>query len=173
MNIWYFGVMIALAAGAPAMALAQDTLDVDSPRAEQLRGLIEERFAQRLTIELGLNDDQAARTRVILSTWGAKRRELERDERRYRQQLNGAMRPGVAANDQAVTRLVDAILNGRVAYVQTFKDEQVDLAGVLSPAQRAQYVLLRDRLMQRVQEIRNQRQGEGALLGGRLRPRPR
>ncbi len=83
------------------------------------------------------------------------------------------MRPGVAANDQAVSRLVDAILATRGAMVQTFQDEMAELGTVLSPVQRAQYLLLRDRLLQRVQELRQERQAEGGRppLARRLRPR--
>jgi hypothetical protein len=67
------------------------------------------------------------------------------------------MRPGVAADEAVVLRAMNAMLDGRIAYVQTFKDEQAELAAVLTPVQRAQYVLLRDRLAQRVQDIRSQR----------------
>lgn len=164
-------VAVALGLGT-SIGHAQDSLELDGPRAERLRVQIEEIFAQRLATELGLTADQSARTRGILATWATKRRGLERDERRLRVDLSAAMRPGVAADEAAVTRLVDAILNGRLAYMQTFKDENAELAGVLSPVQRAQYILLRDRLMQRVQQIRNQRQAEGVGPGARLRARP-
>jgi hypothetical protein len=170
MMTWKRIGLVAALAFAPAVASAQDSLEVEGPRAERLRALIEERFTERLAAELGLSDEVAARTRGILQGWAGKRRGLERDERRNRAQLAAAMRPGVAANDQAVTRLIDAILAGRQAYVQTFRDEMTELATVLTPVQRAQYILLRDRLMQRVQEIRNQRQGDGP--SGRFRNRP-
>ena len=170
MMTWKRVGLIAALAIAPVAVRAQDSLEVEGPRAERLRALIEERFTERLALELGLSDEVAAKTRGILQGWAVKRRALERDERRNRAQLATAMRPGVAASDQVVTRLVDAILSGRQAYVQTFRDEMTELATVLTPVQRAQYVLLRDRLMQRVQEIRNQRQAEGPP--GRFRSRP-
>ena len=100
-----------------------------------------------------------------------KRRNLDREERQQRNQLAAAMRPGVAANDQTVTRLVDAVLTIRSAMVQTYRDEMAELGTVLSPVQRAQYLLLRDRLMQRVQELRQERQANGPVLGRRFRPR--
>jgi hypothetical protein len=162
----------AIAAVDLTAARAQDTTAiVDGPRAERLRQLIEDRFAERLTVELGLSNDQLARVRGVLTTWATRRRQLEREDRSLRQELAGAMRPGVAADERAVSRLTDQLLNARVQYVQTFKDEQADLAPILSPIQRAQYVLLRDRLIQRVQDIREQR-ATARPLGrlNRLRP---
>lgn len=165
-------VVTLLAAGA-ATARAQDSTEIEGPRAEQLRRLIEDRFAERLAVELGLTGDQAARTRSVLSGWGQKRRNLERDQRELRKQLAFAMRPGVAANEAAVTRLVDNLTATRIAYAQTFRDELTDLAPFLSPVQRAQYVLLRDRLVQRVEEVRQQRQeARQELMGRRGRFRP-
>jgi hypothetical protein len=160
---------LATAAGG-SVARAQDSAEVEGPRAERLRQMIEERFADRLTTELALTDDQAVKVRAVLATWAQKRRGLERDERAVRQRLASAMRPGVAADERTVTRLTDEILEGRLAYVQTFKDELNALTGTLSPIQKGQYILLRDRLMQRVQEIRDQRQGQ--MPAGRRRLRP-
>jgi hypothetical protein len=147
---------------AGSLARGQDTL-ADPVRAERLRQLIEDRFTERLGRDLGLSDDQATRVHGILATWNAKRRSLEREERRLRQALAAQMRPGVAAEEAVVSRTLDAILDGRLAFVQSFRDELRELATVLTPVQRAQYLLLRDRLAQRVQEIRSQRPGPPAL----------
>jgi hypothetical protein len=168
MSGWLAVVLLVGTAGA---ARAQDTVEVEGPRAAQLREMIEARFAERLTVELGLSDEQAVKVKGVLSSWAAKRRGIERQEQRIRQALVGSMRPGVAADDRAVTRLVDDLLTSRMAYVQSFKDELVDLTPILSAVQRAQYVLLRDRLLQRVQEIRTQR-GANQLLGPGRRVRP-
>ncbi|MBM4187375.1 MAG: hypothetical protein FJ206_08700 [Gemmatimonadetes bacterium] len=154
---------LLLTGGALIPARAQDSAEFVGPRAERLRQLIEERFAERLTVELGLNPDQATRVRSVLFTWAQKRRQLEREERGLRQRLGSVMRPGVAADERQVTKLTDEILDSRLAYVQTFKDELTALADVLTPVQRGQYILMRDRLMQRVQEIRSQRPGQFPL----------
>ncbi len=164
------GVIALLLTGFGGRLAAQDTA-VAGPMAERLRQQIEDRFGERLSQELGLTGDQSVKVRGILASWAVKRRNLEREERRLRNQLSAAMRPGVAANDQAVTRLVDGVLAGRGAMVQTFRDEMAELGTVLSPVQRAQYLLLRDRLLQRVQELRQERQANGPPLGRRLRPR--
>lgn len=168
-------VLVALGfliGGARSVA-AQDSAVVEGPRAERLRQMIEDRFAERMTVELGLGDDQAAKVRGVLSTWSTRRRSLEKDERGLRQQLQAGMRPGVAADEKTVVQLTDRIMGLRIQYVETFRSELTDLSALLTPIQRAQYVLLRDRLMQRIQEVRNQRMEErplGARKPGRLRP---
>jgi hypothetical protein len=163
------GLVPLMLAAAPVAG--QDTATVpEGPRAERLRQLIEDRFAERLKVELGLTDEQVPKVHAILGSWAAKRRALEREDRALRQGLAAAMRPGVAAEERAVTRVTDRLLAARVEYVETFRGELAELASILSPVQRAQYVLLRDRLLQRVQEIRNQRAaGSPPRLLNRLR----
>jgi hypothetical protein len=52
--------------------------------------------------------------------------------------------------------LVDAIATGRVSYAQLVQEEMRELSTVLDPVQRGQLFLMRDRLLQRVQEMRQQ-----------------
>lgn len=157
-------VLVSMVAG-PAAAAAQDTLP-DPARAEQLRLRIEQRFGQRLKEELGLTDEQGSRLRVALAGIAARRRGMEQEERRMRQALAYQLRPGIAANSDSVAKLVDALTNHRVEYAQTFKDEMRDLSAILNPVQRGQYLMLRDRLMQRAEELR-----QGRLQpGGRPQP---
>ena len=148
--------VIALLVGWAPSGFAQDTSFAQPPdpiRAERLRRQIEQRFADRLKEELGLTEDQASKMRVALATIGARRRGMEQEERQLRQALAFQLRPGVAANSDSVAKLVDALTTHRVAYAQTFKDEMRDLSAILNPVQRGQYLMLRDRLMQRVQEL--------------------
>ena len=165
----YLGVLGLLVGVVTGGLQAQDTT-MTGPGVERLRQQIEDRFGERLSQELGLTDDQSVKVWGILASWAAKRRNLEREERQLRSQLTGAMRPGVAANDREVTRFVDEVLTTRAAMVQTYRGEMTELGSVLSPVQRAQYLLLRDRLLQRVQEVREQRQANGPFAR-RLRPR--
>lgn len=151
------GALMAVVLAGAAPAAAQDA---PGQRAAQLRQMIEDRFAERLAAELRLDADQTGKVQAVLSSWAAKRRTMERQEQRIRERLNASMRPGVAADEREVNGLIDELMTGRVAYVQTFRDELADLTPLLSAVQRAQYVLLRDRLMQRVQDIRNQRAPE-------------
>ncbi len=166
----YRGVLvIAVLSGLPSLSVAQDTLN-DPVRAERLRQMVEQRFGERLREELGLTEDQAMKVRVALGGLAARRRGMERDERRMRQALAFQLRPGVAANADSVAKLVDGLTNHRVGYAQTFKDEMRELAAILNPVQRGQYLLMRDRLMQRVQELQ---QGRPNTPVGPFRPNRR
>lgn len=153
-----------------APARAQDTL-ADPIRAERLRQLIETRFGERLKEELGLTEDQASKLRVSLAAIAARRRGMEQTERRTRQALANQLRPGIAANPDSVARLVNALTTHRVEFAQTFADEMKELSTILSPVQRGQYLLMRDRLMQRAQELMQQRDA-AAVQPGPLRRRP-
>jgi Spy/CpxP family protein refolding chaperone len=154
MRSWlgYFVVLASVA--APAALLAQAPPD-DLSR-DALRRQIEDRFSARVQEELGLTNDQAAKMRVTAATYFAKRRSLEQDERRFRQALAGQLRPGVAADQDSVSKLLEGMLQVRERYLQTFRDELKDMSGYLSPVQRAQYYMLRERLLERVRQVRDQ-----------------
>lgn len=154
----YRGAMLlVLLAAAPVVAMGQqDTLN-DPVRAERLRQMVEQRFGERVKEQLGLSDDQALKVRAALGQLAIRRRGMERQERAMRQALASQLRPGVAADADSVARLVDALTNQRIAYAQTFRDEMRELSAILNPVQRGQYLMMRDRLMQRVQELQQGR----------------
>ena len=165
-------LVVALLAGAPASATAQqDTLN-DPVRAERLRQMVEQRFGERVKEQLGLTDDQATKVRATLGQLAVRRRGMERQERAMRQALAFQLRPGVAADADSVARLVDALTNHRIAYAQTFRDEMRDLSAILNPVQRGQYLMMRDRLMQRAQELQQGRNAPSPAAPFRPNRRP-
>ncbi len=152
-------VSLVLAVGSSAV-LAQDDGD-DSPQAAEMRRQIETRFGAQVQQVLGLTDQQAAQLRATLGVYGPKRRAMERQERAIKLGLQGQLRPGVAANADSVARLTDQLLTLKVSYAQTFVDEDREMAKYLSAVQRAQFQVMRERLMARIEEIRRQRQQSG------------
>ena len=146
---------------------AQDST-IDLPRAARLRQLIQERFAARVQEGLGLTDQQADRMREVTGGYFVKRRNFDSEERRLRQALAGELRPGVAANKDNVARYTDQLLDLKIRYAQSYKDETRDLSSFLDPVQRAQYLLLRERLLDRVREAQEDSQDTGTA-----RPRRR
>lgn len=153
---------LSLARGAPLAA--QDPTDEDSGRAGQLRRQIEDRFTQRVQEELGLTDQQALKLRETVGTYFVKRRTLEAEERKLRQGLAAELRPGVAANKETVARLTDQLLDNKVRYVETYRSEVKDLSAFLDPVQRAQFLILRDRLLKRIEEAQDAAPGRRRLL---------
>ena len=67
------------------------------------------------------------------------------------------MRPGVAANPDSVTKLLDAVVKQRAAMLDQDRAEQREYAQFLSPVQRAQLTLMIERLQQQVEGIRRRR----------------
>jgi hypothetical protein len=119
-----------------------------------LRRELEQRFAAQMREQLQLTGEQETKVRGIMSGFAERRRALEGEERAMRQALNGQLRPGIAANADSVGKLVDGISAARVSYAKLIQDEMRELATVLDPVQRGQLFLMRDRLLQRVQEMR-------------------
>lgn len=159
-------LMLLLAGGLTTSALHAQ-VEEDSRRGDSLRAIIQERFARSVQEQLGLSQDQAEKMRVTSMTWFARRRNLELQERRLRVALAGQMRPGVPANQDSVARLTDALLSLKVAQVETYRDELREMS-YLTPVQRAQFFILRDRLLRRIEEVREQQD----TAPPRLRRRP-
>jgi uncharacterized protein (DUF3084 family) len=124
---------------------------------EELRRRVRERVAQRIQQDLNLTPDQMQRLRATVGTFADRRRELQAHQRALRVALGGQLRPGLTATPDSVARLTDELLDVRVRYAESFRDEQRDLARYLDPVQRAKLMLLRDRLTNRAQEFRRRR----------------
>ncbi len=142
----------------------------DPERVERARQMIETRFFRRLSTDLQLDSAQAGKVREILAATATKRRTLMQEGRQARVELQRQMQPGVAADAQAVNRLIDNLVRNRTAQAQTFEEEQQALAGVLTPVQRARYLLLRERLVQGVRDVRGARGGPSPHQRMRNRP---
>lgn len=164
MNQWKLfrrGVLV----GAALAALTVMPLPAQSPGGRggpPMRQMVEERFAAQLKSDLGLTDDQGERMQRILTASAERRRAMERDERAAQQALRDQLRPGVAAQTDSLVRLLDRLTTLRIAFAQNAKDEMRELGTVLTPVQQAQFLLLRDRMMSRAQELRMQRPPGGS-----------
>jgi len=160
-----------LAAQEPAAPQRPDTVE-----AERLRAQIEDRFAQHVQEQLRLTPDQATKLRASQERFGTQRRTLARQQMGRRMALQDQMQPGVAANADSVRKLMDGVQAGRSAMLKIDQDEDREMAGYLTPVQRARYQEMRARLHQRVNEMREQRRGRmgpGTGPGQRARPEGR
>jgi hypothetical protein len=141
-------------------ALAQRADSTDPRRADSLRHRIEERFSSRVQEELGLTNEQTAKLKASSQTFGARRRELRDRERRLRQALSAQLQPGVAANQDSVAKLTDAMIELKLASAQAARDEMKDQSKYLNPVQRARLFVMRERFHHRVKEAHDHR-GKG------------
>lgn len=145
-----------------------------------MRAQIEQRFAERVKADLGLTDDQAGKLRATQERFGQRRRALMRQQFERRRALQGQMQPGVAANADSVRKLMDGMQAGRAELLRIEQDEDREMAGYLTPVQRARYQMMRQRFVERVNEMREGRGGgrrdrmrPGAPPGPQQRPRRR
>jgi len=120
--------------------------------------------------DLALTDQQTIQMKSTVRDWFLKRRDMEDENRRLRDAMSGQLRPGVAANKDSVAKLTDAMLDLKVRYAQSFKDEIKEMSGYLDPLQRAQFMVLRERLIERVREVREQRDDSTGRIRRRQQP---
>jgi hypothetical protein len=147
-------LMLAAGAGPLAAQAGRDTL----PRSRELRTRIEQRFAERVKEELRLTDDQAAKLKAVAIEHGGQRRDLRHREWELRSALDGQIHDGAAADPDSVARLTKDLLDLRVEYAENWREEMGRLS-FLTPVQRAQLLVMRERLLQRVHEMRSDRRG--------------
>ena len=155
-------------------ARAQEPDTTDTTGAELLRDEIERRFAERVRADLGLTNEQMRKLKATQERIGPRRRLLVRQAIGYRLALQGQMRPGVAANPDSVRVYMDGIQRIRAEQVKLDEEEDREMAQYMSPVQRAQFHMMRMRLLERAAELRRARQGRvGAGDRPRVGDRPR
>lgn len=167
--MWVFAACLL---GPPGAAQGPPRVP-DSARVEGLRREVERRFAERVRMDLALSDRQMEQLRAHQAAFMGRRRELLLRQRDLRMALQQQMRPGVAADADSVGRLNDALRENRGRIFALEQEEEAKLSEFLTPVQVAQYRQLRERFVQRVNELRRR----GGLGGGRQgppeQPRPR
>lgn len=156
---------LLMLAGGAAPVLAQDTTQAPRMGSAQMRQRIEERFTEKVKAELGLTDAETARLKAVAGEWFDKRRAMESEERGLREALSNQLRPGVAANPDSANRIVNQLLDLKVKYAESYREENKAL-GFLTPVQRAQYYSLRERLLDALRQARASRRGPGMGGGG-------
>jgi protein CpxP len=132
-------------------AVAQQA-DTTGRRADSLRQRIEERFAARVQSQLGLTNEQTAKLKATNQAYSGRRRELRDRAMRVREGLTQQLQPGVAANQDSVAKLTDAMIDLKLASAQLTRDEMKDVSKYLTPVQRARLLVMRERFMERVRE---------------------
>lgn len=146
-------VAIALLPTFVTAVVAQDPAE-----RQRLQQQVMERFVQNYQMQAGLTEDQA---RVFHETLGKSfeaHARLQQRERQAWQALEGQMRPGVAANNDSVLVLLDALVQVSAERVEQMRADQAAYAEFLNPVQRAQLTLAWRRLQNQIQRIRQGRQ---------------
>lgn len=125
----------------------------DPQRMQQMRMQVEERFGRMVQTELRLNEQQMTQLRTAMRANQDRRRDLMRREMDLRRAVGNQLQPGVAANNDSLNRMMSALSQVRVQQAQSDDQFQRDL-GFLTPVQKARFLMMSQRLQERMQEVR-------------------
>lgn len=152
-------------------AHAQDTAAAPKGNRAALEQQFQERTAKLAQQRLGLTDAQLEKLEKSNARFAPQLRQLAAQERDIRRQLRQEMMAGNSANQQHVSDLIDASLRLQKQRIATVEAEQKDLAGFLTPVQRARYIALQSQFRKRTEELSGQggRPNQGRS-GQRRRP---
>lgn len=142
-------VLLTLAAAPLVAQVRQDP--------ERLREQVVQRFLENYRTQAGLTDEQFGRLESVVRRQWQARREMQEQERDIVAALQGQLRPGVAADGDSVSRLLDQLNALQRERVERLEREQEEVAVFLDPVQRAQLVLAWARLERQVQDLIQQR----------------
>jgi Spy/CpxP family protein refolding chaperone len=165
-KLWMLGVALVLLP-RPALRAQQPG---DTMEAGRLRAQIEQRFRERVQQDLNLTPDQSAKLQATEERYGAQRRDVMQQQQERRRALDQQMQPGIQANSDSVRKLMDGIRNGRAQLVKIDQQQDQEMSGYLNPVQRARYQQMRDRFLQRVNELRAERREQRGLAPRPMRP---
>ena len=159
-------------APAPDTAAAQGA---QTAQRRQLEQQLRVRLGQVVRRQLQLSDQQFDQLQAVNKKYEAPRRDLNQRDRYLRLSLRAELQLGNKADQSKVAGYLDQLSDVQESRLQLFRREQKDLAGFLTPVQRAKYAALEEQLRKRVTQMRQrqlQRQREGAALRpGRFGPR--
>jgi hypothetical protein len=128
---------------------------------ERLRAQITQRFMENYRRQAGLTDEQFAKFQASVRRHWDERRDVQQREMQTMQALEAQLRPGIAANETEVTRLLGELVSVEQERVERLRAEQQDLATYLNPVQRAQLVIAFARLEQQIQQLMQRRMERG------------
>lgn len=147
-----------------------------TPAAPGNRTALEQQFKERaakLTQQrLGLTDAQLEKLEQSNARFAPLHRQLAAQDRDIRKQLRQEMTAGDAANQKRVSDLLDSTLRLQKQRIALVESEQKDLAGFLTPVQRARYIFLQAQFRKRAQELSGQGIRSNQGLGNQRKRRP-
>jgi Spy/CpxP family protein refolding chaperone len=167
-----YALILLLMLLLPAAAQAQQSSPDPSRRAamearrDSLENAIMQRFLVQLTRELKLDDAQRTQTERVLREGAVRRRELMHASGDLRSRLHRALR-STTSTDAEFTRLVAEHETLRQRDADLWRREQDELARILTPRQRAHFLVQWVRFQDSVREIISQQMRGG---GGSERP---
>lgn len=157
--------MRTLLLGIVITALAAGPLSAQNRAGrQQLQQEVVQRFMMNYRSQAGLNDEQYATFQEVIRNSFQRRTASLQYERQLWLELEGQMRPGVAADADSLEMLMNAIIDVQQERVDQARAELDEYATFLDPVQRAQLTIAWRRLQMQIEGVRGrglgvQRQG--------------
>jgi hypothetical protein len=170
-QLWLALLMCGTGGARLAAQQPDSGMQDDSARLETLRQEVQQRYSARAREVLQLTPAQAAKFDSTQERAWGQRRDLMLQRRRITFALQDQMRPGVPARSDSVSRLLDARQRVNESLRRVDDQEDHEMAGYLTPVQRAQYQTFRGKFRERMGEA--MRHGGGAGMRPRPGQRPR
>ncbi len=167
------GVLVAVlvVGGAEGLSAQRGSGPEQGDRRAQMEQMIQARFDSMVREQLGLTDEESQRLQEVLSGFREQRREFMQSERSTRRQLMN-LGSGDELTEVQATEALQSMLLMREEEVRLFREEQEALVGVISASQLLQFVVMREQLNERIQNIRGGGRGGGPPQGRRPGGRP-
>ena len=173
MTLCLFACAASLAAqgrgAGPQQAPPRRPMAGDSvrPNRANLEQQVRERIAKVTKEQLGLTDQQMALLQATNKKYDDQRRLIVDQERDVRMSLRDEMLRPDSARQGQVADLLDRVTKTQRQRVDIQEQEQKELAGFLTPLQRARYFGLEQQIRQRVNQLRQARMRQGQMPMGR------
>ena len=142
-------------------ALAMQPVSAQEPpeRRQQLQQEVMRRFTDNYRVQVGLDEEQAARFQHTAQESMERRTEALHRERGLWMALQWQMRPGVAADEDSLRTLMAALIDVQQERVDQAREEMASYGEFLTPVQQAQLMLSMRRFQSQMEGARMRQRG--------------
>lgn len=151
-------------------ASAQQDRGDQNPNRAVLERQVRERATQITRQRLGLSDTQMQQLERVNTRFAPQLGSVAMEERDTRKQLRQQMMAGAQADQSRVSALIDASIRLQKQRIALIEAEQKELAGFLTPVQRARYIALQAQFRNRADQLARQNSGARPRGGRRRQP---
>ena len=141
---------------APAILAAQAESD-SAAQAAAAKQAIRSRWHEHIVTQLQLNQDQSTKLQATEDKFDGMRQPIQQRQVAIAAELNQQMQPGVAANNDVVTKLLTERQENRAKLQDLERQQDQEMSGYLTPVQRVRYQHQREMFIHRLQQVREER----------------
>ncbi len=145
--------IFVVAAAMAALTVTAVSAQQPGRRQGQLQQQVVQRLMQNFRAQAGLADQEYEQFREVITRSFTQRTEIQLRERSLWVALDDQMRPGVAADTDSLSKIMDSLIDVQSELVELQRRDQQEYAEFLTPVQRAQLMLTTRRLQNNIQGI--------------------